>query len=83
LRPIKDWRRAAFHMLRMLSDFELILLARKMIDTMGDCAADKMDAVVAAHVEEGNAEGAQFWGAVADVVRGLEKGSLHAGSSRR
>jgi hypothetical protein len=42
-----------------------------------------MDAVVAAHVREGDGEGAQFWGAVADVVRSLEKDSPRAGPSRR
>ena len=76
-------KRAAGHTGCMLSNFEFILLARKMIDTMGERAADKMDAVVAAHVRDGDGEGAQFWGAVADVVRSLEKDSPRAGPSRR
>ncbi|MBN9589324.1 MAG: hypothetical protein J0G99_09975 [Alphaproteobacteria bacterium] len=67
----------------MLAKHELMALACKMIDTLGEGAADKMDVVVAAHVEDGDAEGAEFWGAVADTVRRVETAAAAALAPRK
>ena len=42
-----------------------------------------MDVVVAAHVEDGDAEGAEFWGAVADTVRRVETAAAAALAPRK
>lgn len=56
----------------MLAKQDLIAIACKMIDALGPRAGERMETVVAAHLEEGDVEGAQFWEEVAETVRRLQ-----------
>lgn len=66
----------------MMGRQDFIALACKMIDTLGPRAATRMDEVVKAHVDAGDAEGAQFWGEVAATVRRLQDASERAAGFR-
>lgn len=74
----KALARGVRHVRAMLAKQDLIAIACKMIDTLGPRAGERMEAVVAAHVAEGDAEGAQFWGDVAETVRRLQAATVHA-----
>lgn len=52
-----------------------LAIAQKMIDTLGPEAKVKMDAIVAAHTNSGDVDGARFWLEISDVVRAIERGS--------
>jgi len=56
----------------MESERALTAIAYKMIETFGSEAAEKMEAIVADHVEAGDGEGAAFWGDVARTIRRLQ-----------
>ena len=58
----------------MESKKDLTAVAYKMIAEFGDLAAERMDAIVAAHVAAADAEGAAFWRNVASTVRRLQAG---------
>ena len=46
-----------------------VLIASKFVANLGDAAVAKMEAMVDAHMEADDMEGAAFWREIADAVR--------------
>ena len=46
-----------------------VLIASKLVANLGDAAVAKMEALVDAHMEADDMEGAAFWLEIADAVR--------------